>query len=72
MGADALVGHAQERLGCALGGCSADGSMTLEAVYCLGLCASAPAMTIDEVPHARVSPRRFDALVQPLRGEMPA
>jgi len=63
MGADALVAHAQQRLGCALHGRSADGAFTLEPVFCLGLCASSPAMTLDEEPHARMTAQRFDALV---------
>jgi formate dehydrogenase subunit gamma len=43
MGADALADLAQRRLGIGFGQTRADGLMTLEAVYCLGLCACAPA-----------------------------
>jgi len=67
MGADALMAHAELRLGCAHHGTTADGEFTLEPVFCLGLCASAPAMTIDDEVHARVTPRRFDALVEEVR-----
>jgi len=67
MGAEALAAHAEQRLGCATGQHTPDGAFTLEAVYCLGLCASSPALTLDEVPHARVSAARFDALLAPLR-----
>jgi len=63
MGADALVEHAQNHLGCALHGRSKDGEFTLEPAYCLGLCASSPAMMIDDELHARVTPRAFDALI---------
>jgi len=63
MGADALVAHAQQQLGCALHGNSKDGMFTLEPVFCLGLCASSPAMMLDEQPHARVTPASFDALL---------
>lgn len=68
MGADALFAHAQERLGCTLhggahGADSADGRFTLLPVFCLGLCASAPAIVIDDRLHARVIPPRFDRLV---------
>ena len=69
MGADALVEHAQRHLGCKLHETSADGAVTLEAAYCLGLCASSPALMIDETPHARVTPQRFDALVAAAAGE---
>ncbi|MDQ8032837.1 formate dehydrogenase subunit gamma [Bordetella genomosp. 1] len=63
MGADALAGHARGRLGCDFHQHSADGEVTLEPVYCLGLCAQSPAMLIDGQPHARVTPARFDALL---------
>jgi formate dehydrogenase subunit gamma len=63
MGGDHLLAHAQEVLGCSLHGRSADGGVALEPVYCLGLCASAPAMTIGDAVFARVTPARFDKLV---------
>ena len=37
-GGDALAARAQARLGVALGDTTADGRVTLEPVYCLGLC----------------------------------
>ena len=67
MGADALFDHAQQRLGCHAhgghGSTSADGTFTLNPVFCLGLCASSPAVVIDDRLHARVTPQRFDQLV---------
>ena len=33
-------------------------------VYCLGLCASSPAMMVDEKPYARVTPEKFDAIIR--------
>jgi formate dehydrogenase subunit gamma len=62
-GADALRARAEARLGCTLGQTRADGAVTLEAVYCLGLCASTPALMLDGEVHARVDPARFDALL---------
>jgi formate dehydrogenase subunit gamma len=62
-GADALAEHAQRRLGCALGGTTADGAWTLEPVYCLGLCASSPSVQVGPRLHARVTPETFDRLV---------
>lgn len=64
MGGDLLLAHAQGKLGCGLHEHSADGAFALEPVYCLGQCASAPAMTIDGAVFARVTPARFDALVK--------
>lgn len=68
MGADALLAHAEHSLGCTAHGTSADGAFTLEPVYCLGLCASSPAMMLDDELHARVTPASFDALVAQARG----
>ncbi|WP_343051583.1 formate dehydrogenase subunit gamma [Pseudaquabacterium terrae] len=69
MGADALLAHAQQRLGCGLHGRSADGGVTLEAAYCLGLCASSPAVMLNDEVHARMTPERLDEL---LGTEVPA
>ena len=63
MGADALMAHAEQRLGCGAHGTSADGRFTLEPVYCLGLCASSPAIQVGEKLHARVTADRFDAVI---------
>ena len=61
MGADALVAHAERVLGCAMHGHSGD--VALEPVFCLGQCATSPAITIDDKLHARVTPEKFDRLV---------
>jgi formate dehydrogenase subunit gamma len=45
---------------------TADGKVTLEAVYCLGLCSTAPAMLVDERPFGRVSPQKFETLMTEL------
>jgi len=63
MGGDALLAHAERTLGCTLHGHSADGVHALEPVYCLGHCATAPAIMIGEAVHARVTPARFDTLI---------
>lgn len=69
MGADQLLNHAKQHLGCDLHGTTRDGAFSLEPVYCLGLCASSPAMMLDGEPHARVTPQMFDALVARTRSE---
>jgi len=60
MGAVALADHARERLGVDFNGTSADGAVTLEAVYCLGNCACSPAVVINGELLGRVTPARFD------------
>ena len=68
-GADALLAHAGQALGCTLHGhgTSADGAVTLEPVYCLGLCASSPAVMLDGQPHAHVTVNGLDALIAQCR-----
>jgi len=63
VGANELVEHAKKSLQCGLHATTADGAITLEPVYCLGQCATGPAIMIDDALHARVDPARFDQLV---------
>ena len=64
MGCDSLVERAEERLGVECGGTSADGRVTLEAVYCLGLCATAPSAMIDGRIVGRLNEGRLDELLK--------
>jgi formate dehydrogenase subunit gamma len=63
VGAEALVAEATHRAGIELGATSADGQVTVEAIYCLGLCALSPAIMLDDQLHARVTPAQLDALL---------
>ena len=63
VGAEALIVHAQKRLGVTFHETTTDGKVTLEPIYCLGNCALSPAITIDRRVHGRVTPARFDALL---------
>jgi len=60
---DSLARHAEQRLGIGFGETTADGRHTLEAVYCLGNCACGPSLLIGEELHGRVTPERFDELL---------
>jgi formate dehydrogenase subunit gamma len=63
-GAEALLSHARQQLGCSQSQpTSADGGWTVEPVYCLGLCASSPALQLGERLHARMNAGRLDALI---------
>lgn len=64
MGSRALEDHAKERLGIDYGETTADGRYTLEPAYCLGNCACSPSVRIGDDIHARVTPERFDELVE--------
>jgi len=64
MGGEALVQRAEDRLGIACGETSADGRVTLEPTYCLGLCATAPSAMIDGRIVGRMTAARLDALLK--------
>ena len=54
-------------LGVRIGEATADGAVSLEAVYCLGLCASGPAGLVDGAPVARLVGERVDRLVRKIQ-----
>ncbi len=64
MGCESLVERAESRLGIACGETSADGRVTLEPIYCLGLCATAPSAMMDGRIVGRLTPERLDALLK--------
>lgn len=63
MGSEAQAKALLDALGLEWGGTTADGRLTVEAVYCLGLCATAPAILLDNAPHGRVDAAALTALV---------
>ncbi len=54
-GGESLVNSLATRLGCKVGHTTEDGSFSLETVGCLGTCAQAPVMMIDDKYFARVT-----------------
>ncbi|GAA1395681.1 formate dehydrogenase subunit gamma [Pseudonocardia kongjuensis] len=64
VGANELVEHATGTLGIAMDARTDDGTYELEQIFCLGNCALGPAVTVDGRLHGRVTPDRFDALLQ--------
>ena len=67
MGGDALADNLKRALGIDWHGTTLDGAITLEAVYCLGLCACAPAAMIDGEVHGRLDTETLKALVAEVR-----
>ena len=62
-GGDRLAARAEAKLGIALGDTTADERVTLEPIYCLGLCATAPSAMLDGRVVGRLDDARIDALV---------
>lgn len=67
MGAAANNDAILSRLGLGWGDTTPDGRLTVEAVYCLGLCACSPAAMLDGRPMGRVRPEGITAAVEGLR-----
>lgn len=64
MGVEALVAHVEDHLGVSCGNTSADGRITLEPVYCLGLCATAPSAMLDGQVIGRLTASKLDQLLK--------
>ena len=62
-GGDALAAQAVTGLGIAMGEATADRLVTLEPVYCLGLCACAPSAMIDGRVVGRLDAIRLESLL---------
>jgi formate dehydrogenase subunit gamma len=62
MGCEALVEHAEARLGTTCGSTNPAG-ITLEAVYCLGLCATSPSAMVDGHVLGRMTRSKLDAVL---------
>jgi formate dehydrogenase subunit gamma len=62
-GGDALAARAEAKLGVKFGNTTADQRVTLEPIYCLGLCATAPSAMLDGRLVGRLDEKRIDALV---------
>lgn len=66
-GADALAARAKARLHLDWGETAPNGAVTLEPVFCLGLCATAPAAMLHGRLAGRLDQERLDALIDETR-----
>lgn len=64
MGANALADAALSQLGVAWHGTTANGAVTIEPVYCLGLCACGPAAMVDDKVVGRLDASRMSELLK--------
>jgi formate dehydrogenase subunit gamma len=67
VGADALARHAQKTLGLDWHETSVDGAVTLEPIFCLGLCACGPAALVDGKLVGRLDAAKLDAILGGLK-----
>jgi formate dehydrogenase subunit gamma len=67
MGADALADHARRKLGIDWHETTADGAVTLEPVFCLGLCACGPSGLVGDRLVARLDAPALDRLIEEAR-----
>lgn len=67
-GADEMLEHLEQKLGCQAGQTSADGAVTLQAAECLGGCDHAPVMLIDGERHAQdLTNTKLDEIIEQLQ-----
>jgi formate dehydrogenase subunit gamma len=67
VGADRVAAHVQAALGVDWHGTTPDGTVTLEPVFCLGLCACGPAAMLDGQLIGRCDEARSDAVIAEAR-----
>ncbi|MDI6837350.1 formate dehydrogenase subunit gamma [Ciceribacter thiooxidans] len=67
MGADRLADELKRLLDVEWGGTTADGAVTVEPVFCLGLCACAPSAMLDGQVHGRLDGESCAALIAEVR-----
>jgi formate dehydrogenase subunit gamma len=62
MAGEAMAQKALDRFGVEWGGTTPDGRLTVEAIYCLGLCACSPSALLDGQPIGRVDEAKLDEI----------
>ncbi len=62
-GGEDIAARASKLLGIAFGETTTDKRVTLEAIYCLGLCACGPSAMLNGAPVARVTDAKLDSLI---------
>ncbi|MER8828371.1 formate dehydrogenase subunit gamma [Mesorhizobium sp. M0938] len=67
MGSDLIAAKLKQLLGIGFHETTRDGSVTLEPVYCLGLCACAPSAMLDGEVIGRLNDEKLDEIVAEVR-----
>ena len=68
-GSTALLDALQRALGIKPGETTDDGLFTLETVNCVGACAIAPVMVVDDQYHPKVKPDKVETILSAYRGK---
>ena len=66
VGADAIGAHVRSALAVDWHGTTADGAVTVEPVFCLGLCATGPSALLNGHPVGRLDAARVDRMLETL------
>ena len=64
MGGEAVAAQVLKRFRVGWGETTPDGAVTVEATYCLGLCACAPSALLDDEPRARLDRTAIDEIAR--------
>ncbi len=67
MGSDAIAAQVKQKLGIGFHETTKDGAVTLEPVYCLGLCACAPSAMLDGEVIGRLNADKIDEIAEEVR-----
>jgi NADH:ubiquinone oxidoreductase subunit E len=66
-GAEKILEALQNELGITIGETTADGMYSLENARCIGVCALAPVITINDRVYGQVTPQQIPALLNEIR-----
>ena len=66
-GSSTLIDGVERELGISPGETTSDGLFSFETVNCLGSCAMAPVLVVDDVYYGRVTPEKLKGIIQTAR-----
>lgn len=69
MGADSLIGYLEKKLAIKKGETTKDNLFTLISVECLGSCATAPMMQINQDFYENLTPQKVDRILEELKAK---
>ncbi len=70
VGSESLLEYLKKKLGVEIGETTKDKLFTLEVTSCLGVCAVAPAIMINDEVYGNLNPEKLDKILEEKRGEL--